>query len=924
MRGSGGQPFLRAFSERRAKVETITITLDGVPISGRAGMTILELAREVGVRIPTLCHDPCLKPFGACRICVVEDESTGRLVTACDTRVQEGMSVLLDTEKVRRARRTAIELIFSSHPAHCEVCEKNNACALKELAAREGISGRELSFGQDLRPVVDANPFYLRDLSKCISCGICIRACQEVQGAGVYEMRGRGKGARPSTAMDGSVDSSPCEYCGLCASLCPVGALMAKPFLHRGTEEKRVVTTCPYCGVGCSLELKVRENRIIGVAAGVPSSANGFSLCVKGRFGLDFVHHPDRLRKPLLRKDGELVEVEWEEALDAVASRLAEIREKHGPQSVAFLSSAKATNEENYLLQKFARAVVGTNNIDHCARLCHSPTVAGLAASLGSGAMTNSLADLAEAEVILLTGSNPTVNHPVIGEIIKRAVLSGKTRLIVVDPRVLPIEAYASLSLRPRPGTDVAWINGMARVIVDEGLYDEDFVRERTEGFDDLRRALDGYAPGEVERNTGIPAAGLREAARMYAGAERAAILYARGITQHVTGTDNVVALANLALLTGNLGKEGAGINPLRGQNNVQGACDMGALPNVFPGYQRVDDPEVNARFSRAWGRELPTAPGLSAVEMVDAARRKEIRALYVMGENPMVTDPDIAHVEEGLRSLDLLVVQDIFLTETARLAHVVLPGACFAEKEGTFTSTERRVQRVRRAVEAPGEAREDHAVIMELAARLGYRMEYADTGEIMDEIASLTPSYAGISHARLEESGLQWPCPRPDHPGTPVLHVEAFPRGKGRLTPVRYRPPDEQTDGEYPFLLTTGRLLYHFHSGSLTRRARSLAEKVPRGWVSLHPGDAAELGLGEGDGVRLTSRRGTLVSRAHLSPRVQPGMVFATFHFSEENANLLTNPALDPVSKIPDLKVCAVKVEKVEGGVDDVHAPAT
>mgnify|MGYP005851467541 FL=1 len=777
------------------------IKVNGAAVAAVEGSSILQVAEAAGFSIPTLCHHPALIPTGSCRICVVEDESTGRLVTACDTRVQEGMSILLDTEKVRRARRTAIELIFSSHPAHCEVCEKNNACALKELAVKEGINGRELSFGQDLRPVVDANPFYLRDLSKCISCGICIRACQEVQGAGVYEMQGAGNQARPSTVMDGSIDSSPCEYCGLCASLCPVGALVVKPFLHRGTEEKRVATTCPYCGVGCSLELRVRENRIIGVAAEVPSSANGISLCVKGRFGLDFVHHPDRLRKPLLRKGGELVEVEWEEALDAVASRLAEIKEKHGPQAVAFLSSAKATNEENYLLQKFARAAIGTNNIDHCARLCHSPTVAGLAASLGSGAMTNSLADLAEAEVILLTGSNPTVNHPVIGEIIKRAILSGKARLIVVDPRALPIGAYASICLRPRPGTDVAWINGMARVIIEEGLYDEDFVRERTEGYEDLRLALEGYSPEEVENITGIPASDLEEAARMYARAERAAILYAMGITQHVTGTDNVVALANLALLTGNLGKEGAGINPLRGQNNVQGACDMGALPNVFPGYQHVDDQGVNEKFSRAWKKELPTVPGLSVVEMMEAARRKEIRALYVLGENPMVTDPDIEHVEEGLRSLDLLVVQDIFLTETARLADVVLPGACFAEKEGTFTSTERRVQRVRKAVEAPGEAREDHLVIMELAARLGYRMEYADTGEIMEEIASLTPSYAGISHARLEKAGIQWPCPHPDHArgslsqGEGKANPRALPASRradrrGISLPAYHRPP--------------------------------------------------------------------------------------------------------------------------------------
>ncbi len=902
----------------------VEIRVNGIDVAAEEGDSLLQAAERAGFRIPALCHHPALYPAGSCRVCVVEEEATGRLVTACDTRVREGMSVLLDTERVRKARRTAIELIFSAHPLHCEVCEENNACSLKALAAVEGISGRELPFGQDLRTVVDANPFYLRDLSKCISCGICIRACQEVQGVGVYEMQGTGKLARPSAAMDTSVDSSPCEYCGLCTSLCPVGALIAKPFLHQGTEEKRVVTTCPYCGVGCSLELRVRENRIVGVAAGVTASVNDISLCVKGRFGLDFVHHRDRLRKPLMRKGGELVEAEWEEALDEVAARLAEVRNRHGPQAIAFLSSAKATNEENYLLQKFARAVMGTNNIDHCARLCHSSSVAGLAASLGSGAMTNSISDLSQAEVILLTGTNTTVNHPVIGQVLKQAALSGGSKLIVVDPRELDIERFATLCLRPRPGTDVAWINAMARVIIDEGLYDGDFLRERAEGFEELREALRGYTPEETEEITGIPAAGLREAARMYAGAERAAILYAMGITQHVTGTDNVMALANLALLAGNLGKGGAGINPLRGQNNVQGACDMGALPNVLPGYQRVDDPEANGKFSLAWGRELPSTPGLSVVEMMEAARKKEIRALFVLGENPMVTDPDVGHVEEALRSLDYLVVLDIFPTETAELADVVLPGTCFAEKEGTFTNTERRVQRVRKAVEPPGEARKDHAVIMELAARLGYRMVYETVAEIMEEIASLTPSYAGISHERLEEGGIQWPCPGPAHPGTPVLHVESFPRGRGRLTPVHYRPPDELPDKEYPFLLTTGRLLFHYHSGSLTRRARSLAEEVPRGWVSFNCEDAERLGLREGDKVRLTSRRGSMLSRAHLSRRLQPGMVFATFHFSEENANLLTNPALDPVSKIPDLKVCAVKAEKVEGGIGDAPAPAT
>ncbi len=889
------------------------VKVNGVEVELEEGGSLLEAAERAGFQVPTLCHHPAVSARGSCRVCLVEEEYDGELLTACDTRAREGMSILLDTERVIEARREAVKLIFSAHPVHCEVCEVANKCRLKELAVVLGMSGREYPLQQDFRPVVDANPFLLRDLSKCISCNLCVHACQEVQGVGNYEMLGRGAHARPGTASDTHLEASVCEFCGLCASLCPVGALIEKPFLHRGAGERRVNTVCPYCGVGCSLVLRVRKNRIVGVEAGVENSVNGWSLCVKGRFGLDFVDHPDRLRKPLLRKDGELVEVEWEEALDFVASRLRDIREESGPDSIGVLSSAKATNEENYLLQKFARAVLGTNNVDHCARLCHSPTVAGLGAALGSGAMTNSISDLLRAEVILLTGSNPTVNHPVIGEFIKRAVLSGKTKLLVVDPREIPITRFAALHLRPRPGTDVAWLNGMAKVILDEGLYDEKFVRERTEGLEELRLELEDYTPERVERITGIPAGALREAARLYAGAERAAILYAMGITQHVTGTDNVMALANLALLTGNLGKEGAGINPLRGQNNVQGACDMGALPNVFPGYRRVDDPEANDRFSRAWGRELSVTPGLSVVEMIEAARKGGIKAMYVMGENPLMTDPDVGHVEEGLRSLDLLVVQDVFLTETAELAHVVLPGTCFAEKDGTFTNTERRVQRVRKAVDPPGEARDDASIIMGLAERLGYPMTYSGPAEIMEEIASLTPSYAGINYGRLEAGGLQWPCPREDHPGTPVLHVETFPRGKGRLTPVSYRPADELPDEEYPFLLTTGRLLYHYHSGSLTRRVRGLAEKVHRGWVSLHPQDAARLGLSEGDGVRVTSRRGSLLSRAHISSRMQPGVVFATFHFREENANLLTNPALDPVSKIPDLKVCAVRVERVE-----------
>ena len=529
--------------------------------------------------------------------------------------------------------------------------------------------------------------------------------------------------------------------------------------------------------------------------------------------------------------------------------------------------------------------------------------------------MTNSISDIEEADVILLTGTNTTANHPVIGERVKQAVLSGRTKLVIVDPRELSLSRYAALHLKPRPGTDVAWINGLARAILDLELQDKEFIAERTEGIEELEAALREYTPERVEEISGIRARDLLRAARMYGKAKRAAILYAMGITQHITGTDNVAALANLALLTGNLGKEGAGVNPLRGQNNVQGACDMGALPNVFTGYQKVDDEQANEKFSHAWGRELPRTPGLSVVEMMRAAQEGDVRALYVLGENPMVTDPDVGHVGEALESLDLLVVQDIFLTETAARADVVLPGVCFAEKDGTFTNTERRVQRVRKAVEPPGEAKGDLEIIVEIARRLGYEMSAADPEEVCEEIASLTPSYGGISYGRIEDVGLQWPCPDAGHPGTPVLHVGGFPRGRGKFAAVGYLPPDEVPDDEYPFLLSTGRLLYHFHSGSMTRRSHSLDEKVGRGWVGINPGDAKSLKLREGDAVRVSSRRGTLLSHAHIYPRMQPGVIFATFHFSEETANLLTNPALDPKSKIPDLKVCAVRLEKAEGG---------
>ena len=670
-----------------------------------------------------------------------------------------------------------------------------------------------------------------------------------------------------------------------------------------------VPTTCPYCGAGCGLLLVVANDRVVDTQPWPGHPVSEGKLCIKGWNAHQFIHHPERLTKPLIRQDGSFREASWEEALGLIAERLGGIKEKHGPDSVAFLSSAKCTNEENYLLQKLARAVIRTNNVDHCARLCHASTVAGLARAFGSGAMTNSIDEILDADCILVTGSNTSEAHPIVAQEIKRAVRRGAT-LIVVDPRRIELAELAHFHLRQRPGTDVAWINGFCHVILREGLWDEDFVRERCENFEEFARAIEKYSPEYVEEITGIPAGLLVEAARAFGKAERAMIFYAMGLTQHTSGTDNVLAIANLAMLTGNVGRRSTGVNPLRGQNNVQGACDMAALPNVLPGYQKLSDPEVRAKFEKAWGRPIPEEPGLTVVEMFRAAEEGKVKAMVIMGENPMVSDPDIQHVAEALEKLEFLVVIDIFPNETTRYADVILPAASFAEKDGTFTSTERRVQRIRAALRPPGEARPDWEILCELSMRLGYPMSYRHPAEIMDEIASLVPIYGGISYERLEGEGLQWPCPSPDHPGTPFLHKDRFPRGKGRFHPVEYRDPDEYPDEEYPLILTTGRVLYHFHSRTMTGRVDGLQELSPEAYVEVNPLDAGRYGIEDGARVRVSSRRGSIEVLAKVTTRVPQGTVFIPFHFGEQAANRLTNPALDPISKIPEYKVCAVKLE--------------
>ena len=673
---------------------------------------------------------------------------------------------------------------------------------------------------------------------------------------------------------------------------------------------KPTLTVCPYCGTGCMFHLLQDDSgRLTGVE---PSGGHRISrgqLCVKGWNAHAFVQHPDRLTSPLIRRDGQLQPASWGEALDLVHSRLTQLADQHGSDSLMFLSSAKVSNEENYLLMKLARAGFRTNNIDHCARLCHSSSVTGLVETLGSGAMTNSLDCIDKTELILVIGSNTTEQHPLIGSRILQAVQRG-ARLIVADSRRIRLSRHADLHLRHRNGTDVALLNGIMRQIVEEGLEDTSFIADRTESFAALQASLESYTPQRTAEITGLEPEQIIDAARLFGGAKSAMLFYAMGITQHSHGVDNVRAVSNLALLTGNLGRPGTGINPLRGQNNVQGACDMGALPDVFTGYQKVADPDARQKFSTAWGVPLSSTPGLMSTHAIDAAVAGRLKGFFILGENPILSDANQAHVRQALEKLDFLVCVDIFRTETCELADVVLPASCYAEKDGTFTSTERRVQRGRKAIPPPGEAREDWRIIAELLQRCGMPADYADPSEIMAEIAGVTPSYGGIGYDRLGRDGLCWPCPDRAHPGTPILHRKQCTRGKGRFSPVKYQPSKEEPDAAYPLLLSTGRTYFHWHTGTMTRRSHLLDREERKAFAELNPLDAQKLGVREMQTIRISSRRGSIEVMAELTDRVPPGQVFVPFHFAEGAANVLTNNALDPESGIPEFKVCAVRVE--------------
>jgi formate dehydrogenase alpha subunit len=729
-------------------------------------------------------------------------------------------------------------------------------------------------------------------------------------------LKGRALDVRVSTAFDLPLNETSCELCGLCVSTCPTGALWESAAKGRGRAKdlKKVRTTCTYCGVGCQIDLNVnpKTNRLVRVTSEPGVGSNDGNTCVKGRFGAEFVHSPERLTTPLIRENGELKEASWDEAISYAGTRLAEIRDKYGPDGIAFLSSCRCTNEENFLMQKLARVAGKTNNIDQCATTCHAPTVAGLAITFGSGAMTNSIGEIKDVDTLFIIGSNPTDAHPIVGLEMKKALRKG-AKMVVCDPRKTWVAKHADVHIQHAPGTDNFLINAMMNYIIEQDWHNKEFVAERCENFDDLKDNVKDYSVEEAARVCGVDADDIRKAAKLYAHGNPSAIFYTLGITEHTCGTENVMNLANLSMLCGQIGKASSGVNPLRGQNNVQGGCDMGAIHSVFPGYQKVADPAVRKKFGEAWNTEIPTNKGGRITDFIEKANEGVLKGFYAFGEDPVQSEPNQALVIESLKKLEFTLVQEIFLTETAKLADVVLPAACFAEKDGTFTNSERRVQRVRKALDPPGDARPDWQIICDVSTAMGYPMQYESASAVFDEMASLTPSYAGISYDRIEEEGLQWPCPTKEHPGTKYLHEGKFTRGKGLMQAITFRPPAETPDEEYPLILSTGRTLYHYNIGNMTRKNEAITQKQDENFVEMNAVDAERLGIENGGPARVTTRRGSIVVTAHVGNKVRPGALWMPFHFVETATNRLTNDAFDNYTRTAEYKACAAKVEKAE-----------
>lgn len=898
----------------------INVKINGVSYQAEDGKTILDIARENDIKIPTLCYMEGVSDIGSCRLCMVEAEGFMKLLPACRTKAKDGMVLTTESERLTEYRKNMLRLILSNHEQDCMSCPANGTCELQKISNEYEIEhaeheGNRAKIDKKL-PVLDVNPYISYNPLKCIHCQRCVNVCHNIACNGTLKNSRSGTFHLIDAPFGEGFKSTSCESCGNCASVCPTGALTLKrEKKYRPWEVSRVLTTCPHCATGCQFYLVVKENEVVNVEpANGPS--NHHRLCVKGRSGsFDFIHSKDRITTPLIKnkETGEFEKATWEEAISYTAKRFMEIKEKYGGDSLAGFACSRSANEDIYMVQKMVRTCFGTNNTDNCARVCHSATVAGLARTLGSGAMTNPIHDIThDVDCILLIGSNPEEAHPVVGMQIRRAVKDG-TRLIVVDPREIGLAKQADIHIKLRPGTNVAFANGMMHVMIHEDLIDHDYIRDYAEGFDELKKLVEDYTPEKVGEICHIDPDLLIEAARMYAKADKAPIIYCLGVTEHSTGTEGVMSMSNMAVLCGKIGRSGCGVNPLRGQNNVQGACDMGAMPTDYPGYQKVDNDEVRQKFEKAWGISLNPTPGLKATDVFPAAIEGRIHGLYICGEDPVVSDPDTHHVIKALESLDFFCIQELFMTKTAEYADVILPGVSYAEKEGTFTNTERRVQRIRKAVTLKGDMRLDTDILTDLMNAMGYPQPHLTSAEIMDEIASVTPSFAGISHARLDAGEtLQWPCRSKDHPGTPIMHVGKPARGRALLYPAVYKESQELPDEEYPFVLMTGRILYHYNAAAMTSRSQGLMDISGEGFIELNYKDADRLGISNGERVQVRSRRDAITATARVGRKVSEGETWMPFHFPDSPVNRITNAALDEFARIPEYKVCAVQVEKL------------
>ncbi len=917
----------------RLSEKTVTLTIDGQSVTVPAGTSVMAAAMSMGTAIPKLCATDSLEPFGSCRLCLVEIEGRRGTPASCTTPAEEGMVVRTQSENLSSLRKGVMELYISDHPLDCLTCSANGDCELQDMAGAVGL--REVRYGYEGENHVFAkgsdglanenwlakdtsNPYFTYDPSKCIVCNRCVRACEEVQGTFALTITGRGFDSRVAAGPTDFLGSE-CVSCGACVQACPTATLMENKVIEHGQPEHSVVTTCAYCGVGCSFKAEMQGDRVIRMVPYKDGKANEGHSCVKGRFAWGYATHKDRMTKPMIRAKitDPWREVSWEEAINYAASEFKRIQAKYGRESVGAITSSRCTNEEVFLVQKLVRAAFRNNNVDTCARVCHSPTGYGLRTTLGTSAGTQDFKSVAKSDVILIIGANPTDGHPVFASRMKKRIREG-ARLIVADPRKIDMvqspHVKADYHLPLRPGTNVALLNALSHVVVTEGLIDEAYVRERCDlgDFEHWARfvAREENSPEASETYTGVPAADVRAAARLYATGGNGAIYYGLGVTEHSQGSTTVMAMANLAMATGNIGRDGVGINPLRGQNNVQGSCDMGSFPHEFSGYRHVSDDSTRQVFEMLWGVPLDAEQGLRITNMLDEAVGGTFKGLYVQGEDIAQSDPNTKHVTAGLASMECVVIQDIFLNETAKYAHVFLPGASFLEKDGTFTNAERRINRVRQVM-APLAGKDEWQVTIDLARALGYEMSYGHPSEIMDEIARLTPSFAGVSYDKLEKLGsVQWPCNDKAPTGTPLMHVDRFVRGKGKFMITEYIPTDERTGPRFPLLLTTGRILSQYNVGAQTRRTENGAwhdEDV----LEIHAFDAESRGIRDGDLVALASRSGDIALRAVISERMQPGVVYTTFHHAKTGANVITTDYSDWATNCPEYKVTAVEVRR-------------